>query len=148
MPSVSALRQWIETLRASSTLPKLMPTSGGCLSDPAAGPFEHWQHGRDAYCPPLPEPEGRSSDRTHWLYGPNSRIFNASKRRERRIADLKFKISEDLGAFGFGEFAPVAGREVGGKMELTDGNAEEAEGGKTHGRGHLADLTISSFPQG
>ena len=47
-------------------------------------------------------------------------------RREQRISDLKLEISEDFRSLGGGEFAPLTGGEVGGEMELADGDAEEA----------------------
>jgi hypothetical protein len=69
-------------------------------------------------------------------------------RREQRISDLKLEISEDFRSFVFGEFAPLAGGEVGGEMELADGDAEEAEGGVGDGGGHFADLAVAAFLEG
>lgn len=46
------------------------------------------------------------------------------------------------------EFTPIARLEVGRKVELSDGDAEEAEGGMTDSSGHFADLTIASFAEG
>jgi len=42
----------------------------------------------------------------------------------------------------------VAGGEVGGEMELADGDAEEAEGGVADGGGHFADLAVAAFVEG
>ena len=49
---------------------------------------------------------------------------------------------------GFGEFAPVAGGEVGGETESADGDAEEAEGRVADRGGHFADLAVAAFVQG
>jgi hypothetical protein len=58
---------------------------------------------------------------------------------------LKLDISEDLGSFGFGEFAPLAWGEVPGEMELADSDAYEAEGWKADAGGHFADLAVAAF---
>lgn len=68
-------------------------------------------------------------------------------RREQRISDLKLEISEDFRSLVFGEFAPLAGGEVGGELELADGGAEEAEGGVPDGGGHFAHLAVAAFLQ-
>jgi hypothetical protein len=65
--------------------------------------------------------------------------------KERRISDLKLEISEDFRAVGFSEFAPVAGGEVWGEMELTDGYSEEAESWEADSGGHFADLAVTAF---
>jgi len=54
-------------------------------------------------------------------------------------------ISEDFGPLAGGEFVPLAGSEVGREVEFSNGDAHETEGGKTHGRGHFADLAITTF---
>lgn len=56
--------------------------------------------------------------------------------------------SEDGVSLELGEFAPAAGSEVGGEMELADGDAEEAEGRESDSGGHFADLTIAAFVEG
>jgi hypothetical protein len=53
-----------------------------------------------------------------------------------------------LGAFGFGQFMPLARVEVGGEMEVADGHAEEAEGWEADGCGHFAHLAVAAFVEG
>ena len=55
---------------------------------------------------------------------------------------------EDGVSLGLAEFTPIARLEVGREMELSDGDAEEAEGGMTDSGGHFADLAIAAFAQG
>jgi hypothetical protein len=55
------------------------------------------------------------------------------------------EISEDFGAVRFSEFAPVAGGEGWGEMELTDGYSEEAESWEADSGGHFADLAVAAF---
>ena len=65
-----------------------------------------------------------------------------------RISDWKLEISEDFRSLGFGEFAPLAGGEVGREMEVADGHPEEAEGWVAGRGGHFADLAVAAFVQG
>ena len=43
---------------------------------------------------------------------------------------------------------PLAWSEVGGELELADGDSEEAEGWVADSGGHLADLAVAAFAQG
>jgi len=69
-------------------------------------------------------------------------------RGARSPAPLAMLSGEDRGAVGFGEFAPLAGGQIVGEMELADGYSEEAEGGKANGSGHFADLAVAAFAEG
>lgn len=77
-----------------------------------------------------------------------SERLNRRKRRARRVTDPKFEISEDLGAFGFGKFAPLSNSEVEREEEFSDGDAEEAKGRMADSSGHFADLAVAAFAQG
>ena len=49
-------------------------------------------------------------------------------------------------AFGFGQFAPIAGGEGEvGKRQRADAHADKAEGRMTNGGGHAADLAVFAF---
>ena len=74
--------------------------------------------------------------------------FEQKVTKETKGVRREQRISEDFRSFVFGEFAPLAGGEVGGEMELADGDAEEAEGGMADGGGHFADLAVAAFVEG
>ncbi len=61
---------------------------------------------------------------------------------------MKLEISEDFRAVGFSEFAPVAGGEVWGKVELADSYSEEAKSWEADSGGHFADLAVAAFVEG
>ena len=74
--------------------------------------------------------------------------FEQKVTKETKGVRREQRISEDFRSFVFGEFAPLAGGEVGKELELADGDAEEAEGWVVDGGGHFSDLAIAAFVEG
>lgn len=61
--------------------------------------------------------------------------------------NLEFEIRKDFGSLACGEFAPLTGSEVGRKVELSDGDADEAESREVNVGGHFAHLAVAAFVQ-